>query len=213
MSGNTLQEFVESTAGQIIAISIIVALFAAILISGKSKRADVKSLVMSAIFVALYLALNQIIIFRMPQGGSITAFSMLAITLCGYLLGIRRGIMAGMCAGLVELIFNPYVIHPLQLLLDYPLAVGALGFSGLLRNKNHGLISGYFLGSFCRFICTLLSGVIFFGEYAPEGFSPFTWSLYYNIVYIGSEAVITGLILMLPSLRKNLERLRIELDQ
>jgi thiamine transporter len=210
MSGNILQEFVESTMGQIITISIIVALFAAILVSGKGNRANVRSLVMSAIFVALYLALNQIIIFRMPQGGSITAFSMLAITLCGYLLGVRKGMMAGMCAGLVELIFNPYVIHPLQLLLDYPLAVGALGFAGLLRNKKHGLISGYFFGTFCRFICTFLSGVIFFGEYAPEGFSAFSWSLYYNIIYIGSEAVLTGIIIMIPSLRRNLERLKEE---
>jgi len=212
MSSEQLQGFFESTAGQIVTVCIIVALFGAILISGKNKKTDTKALVLSAIFVALYLALNQVTIFRMPQGGSITAFSMLAITSCSYLLGVRRGIMAGMCAGLVELIFNPYVIHPIQLLLDYPLAVGALGFAGLFQNGKHGLITGYLLGAFCRYLCTFLSGVIFFGEYAPEGFNAFTWSLYYNITYIGTEAVVTLVILFLPPIRKTFERLKTQVS-
>ena len=145
MSSDQLQGFFESTMGQIVTVCIVLALFGAILISGKNKKTDVNALVLSAIFVALYVALDQISLFRLPQGGSVTAFSMLAITTCGYLLGSRRGVMAGICAGLVSLIFNPYVIHPVQLLLDYPLAVGGLGFSGLFRKGKYGLPAGYLL--------------------------------------------------------------------
>ncbi|HZK02514.1 MAG TPA: energy-coupled thiamine transporter ThiT [Anaerovoracaceae bacterium] len=212
MSFDQLQKFFESTSGQVSTILVIVILFVAILVSGKKNKTDVRGVVLSAIFVALYVALNQVIILRMPQGGSITAFSMLPITLCAYVLGVRRGMMAGMCAGLVELIFNPYVIHPLQLLLDYPLAVGALGFSGLFRNKKHGLFSGYLFGVFCRYICTFLSGVVFFGEYAPEGFSAFSWSLYYNIIYIGSEAALTFIIILLPPIKNSFQRLKLEIE-
>jgi thiamine transporter len=211
MSSEQLQHFFESTGGQIATICMIMALFGVILFSGKGKKTDTKALVLSAIFVALYLALNQVIVFRMPQGGSITAFSMLSITLCAYLLGVRKGVMAGMCAGLVGLIFNPYVIHPLQLLLDYPLAVGALGFAGLFRKGKHSLQTGYLFGAFCRFLCTFLSGMIFFGEYAPEGFNAFTWSLYYNIAYIGSEAALTLVILWLPPVRKAFENFKTQI--
>ncbi len=203
-----LQAFFESTRGQALTIFAIAILFLVILVSGKDKKTDTKGLALAAVFVALYLTLNQIIIFRMPQGGSVTAFSMLAITLAGYILGLRRAVMAGMCAGLISLIFNPYVIHPLQLLLDYPLAVGALGFAGLFTEGKKGLIGGFFFGAFCRFVCTFLSGMIFFGQYAPEGFNPFTWSLYYNIMYIGVESLLTGAVLLLPPVNQVFMRLQ-----
>lgn len=211
MSAEQLQGFFESLTGQIITVVVILILFGGILISGKKRKTDTKALVLSAIFVALYLVLNQISIFRMPQGGSITAFSMLTITACAYLLGTRRAVMAGMCAGLVGLIFNPYVIHPVQLLLDYPLAVGALGFAGLAGSKKYSLQIGYLIGVFCRYLCAVLSGIIFFGEYAPEGFNAFTWSIYYNISYIGPEAIITLIILFLPPIRRMFEHLKAEL--
>lgn len=208
-----LQSFFESSFGQFFTIGIIVVLFLLILVSGRNKETDVKGLALSAVFVALYLALNQVIIFRMPQGGSITAFSMLAITLAGYILGVRRAVMAGMSAGLISLIFNPYVIHPLQLLLDYPLAVGALGFAGIFARGKKGLIGGFFFGAFCRFICTFLSGMIFFGQYAPEGFNPVTWSFYYNLMYIGVEASLTGAVLLLPPVNQVFMRLQSEVQK
>ncbi|MDD2215590.1 MAG: energy-coupled thiamine transporter ThiT [Eubacteriales bacterium] len=212
MSAEQLQGFFESLTGQIITVTVIILLFGGILISGKKRKTDIKALVLSAIFVALYLVLNQIMIFRMPQGGSITAFSMLTITACAYLLGTRRAVMAGMCAGLVGLIFNPYVIHPIQLLLDYPLAVGALGLAGLAGSKKYSLQIGYLLGVLFRYLCALLSGIIFFGEYAPEGFNAFTWSIYYNISYIGPEAIITLIILFLPPIPNTFRRLRAQIN-
>lgn len=211
MSSEKLQSLFESAGGQVATVMVILVLFFLILITGKNKRADTKGLVLSAIFVALYVVLNQITLFRFPQGGSLTAFSMLAITSAGYFLGVRRAVMAGMCAGLLELIFNPYVIHPLQLLLDYPLAVGALGLAGLVRSTKGSLVSGYLVGVFSRYTCVVLSGFIFFGEYAPEGFNAITWAFYYNIIYIGAEALLTVPILFLPSIRNAFKRLKLEL--
>ena len=79
----------------------------------------------------------------MPQGGSIKLMSILPIVLCGYLLGTKRGVLAGICVGLLNLIFGPYIIHPVQLFLDYPIAYGALGLSGLVSNSKNGLTKGY----------------------------------------------------------------------
>lgn len=212
MSAENLQGFFESTAGQVSTLIVIVLLFLGILISGRGKKADTKAMVTSAVLVALAIALNQIVLFRMPQGGSITAFSMLPIVVCAYFFGVRRGMMAGMCVGLIDLIFNPYVIHPIQMFLDYPLAFGALAFAGLMRTRKFGLISGYIVGLFARYLCAVLSGIIFFGQYAPEGFNAVTWSVYYNMTYLGVEGVLTVIVLCIPAVRSSIDHLKAQID-
>ncbi len=208
-----LQDFFESLPGQLITVGVIVILFLLILVSGKNKKMDTRALALSALLVALAIILNQLILFRMPQGGSITAFSMVPIVLCAYFYGVRRGLMAGMCVGLITLIFNPYIIHPVQLLLDYPLAFGALAFGGVFAAKKNGLMKGYLLGVFCRYLCAVLSGIIFFGAYAPEGFNAVTWSIWYNIVYLGVEAAVTVILLAIPRVKKMFESFREKLVQ
>lgn len=203
-----LQVFFESLGGQILVVGIILLLFAVILYRGKGKTVDTRALAVSALLVALSVILNQLIIFRLPQGGSITAFSMVPIALCAYLFGVRRGLMAGMCVGLVDLIFNPYVIHPIQLLLDYPLAFGALAMGGIFAAKKYGLIKGYLFGVLCRYICAVLSGIIFFGSYAPEGFNAVTWSVWYNATYLAVEGAISTALLCIPQIRGLFERLK-----
>ncbi|MGI6767436.1 MAG: energy-coupled thiamine transporter ThiT [Lentihominibacter sp.] len=208
-----LQDFFESLPGQLITVGVIVILFLLILVSGKNKKMDTRALALSALLVALAIILNQLILFRMPQGGSITAFSMVPIVLCAYFYGVRRGLMAGMCVGLITLIFNPYIIHPVQLLLDYPLAFGALAFGGVFAAKKNGLMKGYLLGVFCKYLCAVLSGIIFFGAYAPEGFNAVTWSIWYNIVYLGVEAAVTVILLAIPRVKKMFESFREKLVQ
>lgn len=203
-----LQGFFESTTGQIITIGIIVIFFILILIPEKNKKPDVKALTISALMIALSVGLGFIKLFDMPYGGSITALSMLPIMLCGYLLGTRKAVMAGICLGLLNLIFGPYVIHPVQLLVDYPLAFGAMGLSGVFRNQKNGLVKGYAFGVFCRYLCAVFSGIVFFGSYAGEGFNAITWSLWYNLIYLGTEGIITVIILMVPPVKKALESLK-----
>lgn len=205
-----LQGFFESTTGQIVSVAIIVIIFILIMIPERHKnsKVDVAALTISALMVALAIGLNQITFLRMPYGGTITLLSMLPIVLCGYFLGTKKGVLAGFVFGILNLIFNPYVIHPVQLLLDYPIAFGALGLSGIFRDKKHGLIKGYLFGIFCRYICSVLSGIIFFGAYAAEGFNAFTWSIWYNGIYMGAEGIITVIILLIPPVRKAFESLK-----
>ena len=116
--------------------------------------------------------------------------------------------MAGFCVGLINLIFGPYVIHPVQLLMDYPIAFGALGLAGLTRNSKNGLTKGYIVGLIGRYICAVLSGVIFFGAYAPEGFNAWTWSRWYNLTYLAAEGIITVIVLSIPAVKNMFIRLR-----
>ena len=196
-----MQAFFESTTGKIAVIAVIIILLIFIAMGGKDKKTDVRALTVSALMIALATVLGQIKVFSMPQGGSVTLFSLLPIIACGYLLGTRRGVMAGFCVGLINLIFGPYVIHPVQLLLDYPIAFGAMGLSGLAANMKNGLTKGYIIGIISRYICAVLSGVIFFGEYAPEGFNAWTWSLWYNLTYLAAEGIITLIVINIPAVK------------
>ena len=205
-----MQAFFESTTGKIAVIAVIVVLLLLIMRGGKDseKKVDTGALTISALMIALATVLGQIKVFEMPQGGSVTLFSILPIVVCAYLLGTRRGVMAGFCVGLINLIFGPYVIHPVQLLMDYPIAFGALGLAGLTRNSKNGLTKGYIVGLIGRYICAVLSGVIFFGAYAPEGFNAWTWSLWYNLTYLAAEGIITVIVLSIPAVKNMFIRLR-----
>ena len=205
----TIQEFFESIWGQLTTVAVIIILFLIILYSGKDKKLHPKVMAISALLVALSIILNQIALFRMPQGGNITAFAMVPIVLCAYFFGVRRGLMAGMVVGLIDLIFNPYVIHPIQLILDYPMAFGALAFGGIFAASGKAaLVKCYVFGVFCRFICNFLSGAIFFGAYAPEGFNAITWSIWYNGTFLGVECIMTLILLNIPPVKKLFIRLK-----
>ena len=210
MTGEKLQAFVESTAGQIIIAVVIVGLFLLILISGRKKKTDTKTMAVCALLTAMSVALSYITLFRMPQGGSITLFSLVPIVLAGYFYGTRRGLMVGATVGLLNLLFGPYVIHPAQMLLDYPIAFGALAIGAPLRDKcgKLSLTVTYLVGILGRYICAVLSGIIFFGAYAPENFNAVTWSLWYNLTYLAVEGAITVVLLNVPQIRSAFERIR-----
>ena len=92
----------------------------------------------------------------------------------------------------------------MQLVVDYLLAFGALGLSGLFTNAKNGMVKGYITAVLGRFVFAVISGWIFFGAYAWEGWDPLPYSLAYNAIYIFSEAAITVIILMLPAIKKAL---------
>lgn len=206
-----MQAFFESSTGKVAVCAVIIVLLLLITMGGKEKKTDVRALTVSALMIALATVLGQIKVFEMPQGGSVTLFSILPIAVCGYLLGTRRGVMAGFCVGLINLIFGPYVIHPVQLLMDYPIAFGAVGLAGITRNSKNGLTKGYILGIIGRYICAVLSGVIFFGEYAPDGFNAWTWSLWYNLTYLAAEGIITIIVINIPAVRNMFARFKTQL--
>ena len=94
-------------------------------------------------------------------------------------------------------------------MLDYILGFGALGLSGIFTGSNHGLVKGYIAGVIGRFICSFLSGWIFFAIYTPDFFnSAILYSLAYNGAYIGLEAAITLIVLALPPVNEAMQAVR-----
>ena len=83
--------------------------------------------------VALSGVLHLITLYQFPQGGRITAAAMVPVLFVALRRGPKIGILAGIAFGLVVLIEEPFIFHPLQVLFDYPLAYGALGLAGFFR--------------------------------------------------------------------------------
>lgn len=177
--------------------------------SSKKKRFNTRQLVFSAAAMALAVVTSMIKLFDMPFGGSVTLCSMLFICLIGYWYGLGGGLMAAVAYGFLQLIIDPYIISIPQMLTDYILAFGALGLSGIFADKRHGLIRGYLLGIFGRFVFSFLSGMIFFGSYGADyGMSAPLYSFLYNGSYIAAEGAVTVAVLLLPPVAKGLLRVK-----
>ncbi len=186
--------------GALIAVMIIVLLIGCIIsnVDGK-KKIGTKQLVFSAMAMALAMVTSMIKLIDMPMGGSVTCCSMMFICLIGYLFGLRTGLTAAIAYGFLQLIVDPYIISIPQMLVDYIFAFGALGLSGIFSGKKYGLMKGYLAGVMGRYFFTFLSGMIFFGSYASSyHMSAPVYSLAYNGAYLGLEASITVVILLLP---------------
>ncbi len=175
---------------------------------GKKTGLTAKQLSFCAMSIALGTVLSNLKLFEFPFGGSVTLLSMLVICLPGYFFGLGAGLMTGVAYGILQLLIDPYVLYPMQLVVDYLLAFGALGLSGLFTNAKYGLIKGYLAGVVGRYVFAVISGWIFFGEYAWEGWAPLPYSLAYNACYIFAEAAVTVVILAIPAVRNGLARVK-----
>ena len=203
-------------AGYTVLVLIMLAL---LLVACYVTKADQKGktgtrhLVFSAMAMALAFVTSFIKFLSLPMGGSITLFSMFFICLIGYWYGLRSGLMAAVAYGILQLITGPYIISMPQMLCDYIFAFGALGLSGLFSNSRHGLVKGYLAGVIGRFVFAFLSGLIFFGQYAPDGMSPAVYSASYNGIYIFTEAILTIIIISIPPVAKALVRVKALAEQ
>lgn len=196
--------YYPTTAGNVALFIVIALLFVGMAaFSGGVKRVKTKQLVFSAMALTLAVVTSIFHLPSLPNGGSITLFRMFFICLIGYMYGTRAGVLTGIAYGFLDLILGPYVIHPIQLLLDYPIAFGSLGLAGVFSKSKYGIIKGYLLGVAGRYICHVLSGAIYFSEYAGEQ-NPWIYSLGYNASYIVPEAVAAIAILCIPAVQKAL---------
>lgn len=210
--------YVPTTLGKVLLVILIIALLGGAVAFARAQvkkkpdntvstrksegRLTTRQLAFCAMAIALGTVLSNIKLFHFPYGGSITLLSMLVICLPGYFFGLGAGILTGIAYGVLQLLIDPYVLYPLQLVVDYLLAFGALGLSGLFSNARNGLIKGYIAAVLGRYVFAVVSGWIFFGVYAWEGWAPLPYSLAYNATYIFFEAAITVIILLLPPVKE-----------
>ncbi len=191
------------------AVILVAVTVAVVFLLGKGKGGfDTKTIAFAGICVALSFVLSYIKLWKMPQGGSVTLVSMLPIMIFAYVHGTKKGVFVGMVYGLLQAIQDPWLIHPAQFLLDYPIAFAMVGFCGMLSSvgflENLPQVKfaiGAVITGILRFVSHVLSGVFAFGAYAvDEGKNLLTYSLAYNsFVFVDIALVIVAGVLVFSS--------------
>lgn len=161
------------------------------------RRVNAKLIAEMGVSIALAAVLHLIKLWEMPQGGSITLGTMVPL----FVIGFRRGPAVGAITGAIYGILEGWIIgggrffyHPAQVILDYPLAFGLLGIAGFFP-KYPAL--GVTLGAAARYLSHVVSGVVFFAQYAPKGQPIWLYSLGYNITFLGPDFAVAIVLTLL----------------
>ena len=146
------------------------------------------------------------------NGGSI-GFAMVAVLVMAYRRGWLPALLTGLLMGLMDVATSAYILHPVQLLLDYILPYAVVGIAGLLRpffikselksEKILWLISGAVIGGLMKFGSHYLAGIIYWAN--PEYFAwnlnqmnPYLYCFVYNIAFIGPSIILcAGLLVVM----------------
>lgn len=163
------------------------------------------------LMLALFIVLDYLAV-RLPinvAGGSIS-FAMVPIMLYALVRGPALGTLMGGLAGALDMLVQPFFVHPVQVALDYPVAYAVVGLgagllaahvarafaagrsgSGSMMAVGAGLAAGLL-----RLVAHVVSGVVFFASYAPEGQPVWVYSAVYNLSYVGPSVLISTLVLV-----------------
>lgn len=166
-------------------------------------KLNTKTMIVVALFAACNLVLSKIQLIQYPQGGGINLLSSLPILMVGLLYGPITGMTCGLVAGLISLIGGAYIIHPAQFLLDYILPTMLLGVSGIFgSDSKKNIFIGCLIAVLLKQTAHILSGCIYFGAYAWEGWDPLPYSIVYNLSGTGVEGLLSSIVLTVMPLAK-----------
>lgn len=163
----------------------------------------------AALCLALAFVLSYIKLFDLPQGGAVTAASLLPIVAFAYSYGLAPGLVVGVAYGLLQMIQDPWIVTPVQAILDYPLAFACIALAAVARRlpDSWGWLAGMALAAVGRFVCHTFTGVVFFAEYAEgTGLSPFVYSVSYNS-FVFVDMAICAVVMAFPQVRGALKRM------
>lgn len=172
-------------------------------------RWTARMLANAALCLALAFVLSYIKLFDLPQGGAVTAASLLPIVAFAYSYGLAPGLVVGVAYGLLQMIQDPWIVTPVQAILDYPLAFACIALAAVARRlpDSWGWLAGMALAAVGRFVCHTFTGVAFFAEYAEgTGMSPFVYSVSYNS-FVFVDMAICAVVMAFPQVRGALKRM------
>lgn len=145
------------------------------------------------------------------------SIGVIPIILFAFRHGTVKGFLIGFTYGLLKIVLGDIQgVVPLQIAIEYSVPYLSLGLAGLVGDKirqaakrgdkAYGYIAmGTIIGCFARYIWHYIAGVVYWGHFAPEGQSPYVYSLIVN----GGSMVVTTIatIIVLSLLYANSKRL------
>lgn len=203
------------SAAALIAVIAVIAVF-----TGRSFKNgyDSKSIAYAAVCIAASFALSYIKFFQMPQGGSITLVSLLPLMIYSYMFGVKKGVAAGAVYGVLQAVQDPFIIHPAQFFLDYPIAFAAAGLAGVFARLKQldklpqvQFALGAVAATVLRFASHVLAGVFAFSEYSTLD-NVWAYSMAYNsfvFVDIAITVVAGAIIFSVKSFAAQVKRIQL----
>ncbi|HEY8423408.1 MAG TPA: energy-coupled thiamine transporter ThiT [Clostridia bacterium] len=192
-----------------LSVGLIIIALAVIFGFGSKFSFSTKETAFAAVSIATSYALSFIKIFSMPQGGSVTPASILPILVYSYYFGWKKGLLVGFIYSILQFMQSPQFYHPVQFLLDYPLAFSFVFVAGFFRPLGKpGFFAGAAAYGILRYLCHVISGAVFFGAYAWEGWGAWPYSLVYNttaLVEMGVTLLVGALLFASNSFTNQLE--------
>jgi thiamine transporter len=108
---------------------------------------------------------------------------------------------------MIQLIYGGHIVNFFSMILDYPIPYMLVGFAGVFV-KDHKItrkvlvLGGVFAG-LLRYLSHFLAGVTFWRAYVPteafmgiKGFNAFTWSVFYNALYMVPSIFLSVQVLL-----------------
>ena len=145
--------------------------------------------------MALGLALSFIKIYKLPFGGS-ASLGILPLLLIAARQGYKIGIACGFGFGFLLIMNGATIVHPVQFLLDYPLAYACIGLAGLVEWKTPlKAITATTISNIIKLHFHVIAGAVFFSD-GNENFKEALASSYaYNCGHLVPETIICAAIL------------------
>ena len=213
-----------------IALALTVALAACVIIiaqNAKKRGKDFRhnetlSIAFAGVAIALSFALSYVRFFRMPTGGSVTLARLVPLALYAYIFGIKRGLLAGAIWGLLRLFVDPFIVHPMQFIIEYILSSMTIALAGIPRVFGKRLHPSVALGmgllfiTLTRYVLHTISGIIWLTDFVygtpnawlldyGTNWAIVAWSLMGNAVQLadGAIAIAAAVLIMLsPQMQK-----------
>ncbi len=167
------------------------------------------SLCECGVLLAMSVTLSLITVWRAPMGGSVTLLSMLPLLTVGVLHGYRWGLGTAFVYSLIQLaaavasgnVFA-YCYTPTATVVcaafDYIVPFTLMGLSAAARvsDMNERRLRVRFIAVTAvlitlRFVCHFVTGVVIWGQWAPEGMGKLVYSLIYNGTFMLPELILT----------------------
>ena len=186
-----VSEFTETPLEAWIAFgAVLLAGIILLAVSRRSGKREMKIRAYGLLAIALSFVLSCITLYRMPNGGSVTAASMLPVMLFAAACGVGPGFLAGLLYGVLQAMQGGILsISAGQLLLDYLLPFGLLCLAGLAKElpESWGIYPSIVAAALARILCHTMAGVQFWESATMASFE-------YNITYLGPDTLICILL-------------------
>jgi thiamine transporter len=146
------------------------------------------------VLLAAAIAFSHFKLYQLPSGGSIS-IGIIPLLMISARHGAGTGSICGMLMGLLLLMNRPFIVHPLQFLLDYPLAYASLGVAGFfVWDSPLKATSATTLANILRLLFHVIAGAVFFVSNKETTLGAITVSFAYNLSHILPETIICAAI-------------------